>query len=100
MSKSIYPPQYRERLVELVRSGRSPEKGVPTAQKTTIEMSKLSCFSSRFSERSNWSISGQVGGGDACRKAGPWPVVRKGHCAARDGAGRGVGGGAWAGPVD
>ena len=26
MSKPVYPPDYRERLVELVRSGRSPEK--------------------------------------------------------------------------
>jgi transposase len=26
MSKRVYPPDYRERLVELVRSGRSPEK--------------------------------------------------------------------------
>jgi transposase len=26
MSKSVYAPAYRERLVELVRSGRSPEK--------------------------------------------------------------------------
>ena len=26
MSKPVYLPEYRERLVELVRSGRSPEK--------------------------------------------------------------------------
>jgi transposase len=26
MSKPVYPPEYRERLVELVRAGRSPEK--------------------------------------------------------------------------
>lgn len=26
MPKRVYPPEYRERLVELVRGGRSPEK--------------------------------------------------------------------------
>ena len=26
MSKPVYPPEYRERLIELVRSGRSPER--------------------------------------------------------------------------
>jgi transposase len=26
MSKPVYTPEYRERLIELVRSGRSPEK--------------------------------------------------------------------------